>query len=80
MFFDLLVAGVMQGDMWRNLVTWEHTLKESMPFWHLRSIAGTAIISGQLLQAYNMWMTARQPVAVEHADENTIAPAEAVAS
>jgi cbb3-type cytochrome oxidase subunit 1 len=29
-----------------------------MPFWHLRTISGVAIISGVLLQAYNMWMTA----------------------
>jgi cytochrome c oxidase cbb3-type subunit 1 len=71
MFLDLLVAGVMQGSMWRNLSPWEKVLKESMPFWHLRTVAGTAIVTGQLLQAYNMWMTARQEKAVEHVDENT---------
>jgi cytochrome c oxidase cbb3-type subunit 1 len=71
MFLDLLVAGVMQGSMWRSLSPWEKVLKESMPFWHLRTVAGTAIVTGQLLQAYNMWMTARQEKAVEHVDENT---------
>jgi cbb3-type cytochrome oxidase subunit 1 len=32
-----------------------------MPFWHIRTVAGIAIITGQLLQAFNMWMTARSP-------------------
>jgi cbb3-type cytochrome oxidase subunit 1 len=35
-----------------------------MPFWHARSIAGTMIVCGQLLQAYNMWLTARSGVPV----------------
>jgi cbb3-type cytochrome oxidase subunit 1 len=34
-----------------------------MPFWHLRTITGIGIISGALLQIYNMWMTARTPAA-----------------
>ena len=59
MFFDLLVAGVVQGQLWMNLAPWEESLIASMPFWHLRSVAGLAIITGALLYAYNMWMTAR---------------------
>ncbi|MEZ4272616.1 MAG: hypothetical protein R3C68_14660 [Myxococcota bacterium] len=30
-----------------------------MPFWHVRTFAGGMIIVGQIIQAYNMWMTAR---------------------
>lgn len=59
MFLDLTIAGVVQGYLWQNLAPWERSLTASMPFWHLRSIAGLLIISGQLAQVYNMWMTAR---------------------
>ena len=61
MFFDLMTAGLVQGYLWQNLAPWEQSLIASMPFWHIRTIAGMAIISGQLLQAFNMWMTARSP-------------------
>jgi cytochrome c oxidase cbb3-type subunit 1 len=77
MFLDLTIAGVVQGYLWMNLAPWERSLMASMPFWHLRTIAGVMIVSGQLLQAYNLWMTARQPAAVEHPDENTVAIAAA---
>jgi cytochrome c oxidase cbb3-type subunit 1 len=59
MFLDLTIAGVVQGYLWQNLSPWERSLTASMPFWHLRTIAGLLIISGQLMQVYNMWMTAR---------------------
>jgi cytochrome c oxidase cbb3-type subunit I len=59
MFLDLLVAGVVQGYMYMNLSPWAAVLEASMPFWHVRSFAGTMIVVGQLLQIYNMWMTAR---------------------
>lgn len=64
MFIDLLAAGVMQGYLWRSLVPWEQSLIASMPFWHVRSFAGTMIVVGQMLQAYNMWMTARSDAPV----------------
>jgi cytochrome c oxidase cbb3-type subunit 1 len=63
MFLDLLVAGVVQGYLWQNLAPWERSLTASQPFWHLRTIAGTAIVVGQMLQAYNLWMTARSGMA-----------------
>ncbi|MCC6554541.1 MAG: cbb3-type cytochrome c oxidase subunit I [Polyangiaceae bacterium] len=63
MFFDLMVAGVVQGYLWQNLAPWERSITASMPFWHLRTIAGTAILTGLMLLAYNMWMTARSPAA-----------------
>ncbi|RMD99083.1 MAG: cytochrome oxidase, partial [Deltaproteobacteria bacterium] len=59
MFIDLLAAGLVQGFMWRNLVQWEASIIASMPFWHVRSVAGLMIVAGLLLQGYNMWMTAR---------------------
>ncbi|MHC5109986.1 MAG: cbb3-type cytochrome c oxidase subunit I [Planctomycetota bacterium] len=58
MFFDLVAAGLIQGFMWRDLVQWEQTLVASKPFWSLRAIAGTGIIVGQFLFAYNVLMTA----------------------
>jgi cytochrome c oxidase cbb3-type subunit 1 len=61
MFIDLTAAGLVQGFMWRDLAQWEKTIIASMPFWHARTIAGTMIVVGQLLQAYNMWLTARAP-------------------
>jgi cytochrome c oxidase cbb3-type subunit I len=64
MFIDLTAAGLVQGFLWRDLAQWEKSIAASIPFWHARSIAGTMIAAGQLLQAYNMWMTARaQPIA-----------------
>jgi cytochrome c oxidase cbb3-type subunit 1 len=80
MFIDLLAAGVVQGFMWANLSTWEAVLEASMPFWHVRSISGSLIIAGVLLQTYNMWMTARSGAAAPVADtpepEAQPAPAE----
>jgi cytochrome c oxidase cbb3-type subunit 1 len=63
MFVDLLAAGVMQGYLWQNLAPWEQSLIASMPFWHVRTVAGLLMITGQLLGAYNMWMTAKSPLA-----------------
>lgn len=57
MFFDLCAAGLMQGFMWADLMPWERTLLASIPFWHTRNVAGTMIVTGLLLQAYNMLAT-----------------------
>ncbi len=62
MFIDLLAAGVMQGYLWMNLAPWEKSIIASMPFWHIRTFAGLMIVTGQMLGAYNMWMTARSPL------------------
>ena len=75
MFLDLLVAGVVQGTLWQNLAPWEQSIVASMPFWHIRTVAGVAIVTGQLLQAWNMWMTARSGE-----PEATMAPAVAEAA
>ncbi len=69
MFLDLMVAGVAQGYLWMNLAQWEKSLVLSMPFWHIRTVAGTAIIAGLMLFGYNLWMTAKtaNPVKAEGA-------------
>jgi cytochrome c oxidase cbb3-type subunit 1 len=59
MFLDLMIAGVVQGYLWMDLASWERSIVASAPFWHTRSVAGLMIITGQMLQAYNMWMTTR---------------------
>lgn len=74
MFLDLMVAGLVQGYLWQNLAPWERSITASMPFWHLRSIAGLAIITASMLQVYNMWMTARGR-AVAAAPRGELAPA-----
>ncbi|NOX59893.1 MAG: cytochrome oxidase [Planctomycetes bacterium] len=66
MFFDLTIAGLIQGYMWRDLAPWEETLRASAPFWLVRSISGTAMIFAQFIFAYNVLMTligkrAKQP-------------------
>ncbi len=58
MFFDLVIAGLIQGYMWRNLSQWETTLQASYPFWYLRTITGVMIIAGQLAFTWNVIMTA----------------------
>jgi len=69
MFIDLTAAGLVQGFMWRDLAQWEKTVIASMPFWHARTLAGTMIVAGQLLQGFNMWLTARIPEAPAAADK-----------
>jgi cytochrome c oxidase cbb3-type subunit 1 len=57
MFSDLLIAGLIQGYLWRDLAPWEDSLKASFPFWLLRTISGIAMIAGQGLFVYNVALT-----------------------
>lgn len=59
MFLDLLVAGVVQGYLWKELAPWEQSLIASVPFWLVRTVSGTAIIIGQFMFFWNAWMTWR---------------------
>lgn len=59
MFFDLVIAGLIQGFQWRDLAPWESSLVASMPFWFTRTVSGTMMIVGQFFFAANMVMTAR---------------------
>ncbi len=59
MFMDLVAAGLLQGFLWRGLAQWEMSVVYSVPFWWVRTFAGTGILIGQLLLFLNMWWTAR---------------------
>jgi cytochrome c oxidase cbb3-type subunit 1 len=61
MFVDLVAAGLVQGFLWRGLAPWEESVVFSVPFWAIRTGAGVMISVGQVLFAYNLWRTARQP-------------------
>lgn len=65
MVIDLTAAGLVQGFLWRALAPWEDSLKASMPFWLIRSIAGTGIVYAQFLLIYNMWKTAKGQVCLK---------------
>lgn len=59
MFFDLLVAGLVQGFLWRDLAPWEESIRASMPFWLVRTFSGIMIVVGQFMFFYNVYMTWR---------------------
>jgi len=65
MFTDLLVAGLVQGTLWRDLAPWEESVMASRPYWILRSFSGAAIIVGQACffwNCYKTWqMTTHEP-------------------
>lgn len=57
MFIDLMVAGLIQGFIWRDLAPWVDSLTSSAPFWKLRTLTGIAIIVGQCFFLANVYMT-----------------------
>ncbi|MCE9636597.1 MAG: cbb3-type cytochrome c oxidase subunit I [Planctomycetes bacterium] len=59
MFVDLLAAGVVNGYMLRNLVPWMDMVRAMGPFWQVRTFAGGMILLGQMLWAFNLYMTMR---------------------
>lgn len=59
MFLDLMVAGLVQGYLWRDLAPWEQSIIASYPFWLTRSITGTMVIVGQFCFAANIYLTIR---------------------
>lgn len=59
MFTDLTIAGLVQGFSWKSLQIWEESIIASMPFWMIRAFAGSLIVLGQILWAYNLYKTAR---------------------
>jgi len=62
MFGDLTIAGLIQGFSWRSLQIWEVSLNASMPFWMVRTFAGTMIVLGQMIWVYNLYRTAKNPI------------------
>ncbi|MBS1904715.1 MAG: cbb3-type cytochrome c oxidase subunit I [Bacteroidetes bacterium] len=62
MFGDLTIAGLVQGFSWRSLQIWEQSLIASFPFWLVRTFAGVLIVLGQMIWAYNLYRTAKNPI------------------
>ncbi len=60
MQFDLLVAGLVQGYMWRSLVPFIDSVIASMPFWWVRMVSGMMIFVGETLFIINVYMTWRE--------------------
>jgi cytochrome c oxidase cbb3-type subunit 1 len=79
MFLDLLVAGLVQGTLWRDLAPWETSLTASVPYWLLRTISGTGIIVGQFLFFYNAYKTWQWAAAPRPAPTGPAIPAPALA-
>ncbi|MFO0763016.1 MAG: cbb3-type cytochrome c oxidase subunit I [Byssovorax sp.] len=75
MFIDLTIVGVVEGYMWQNLSPWERTLTAAQPFWHVRTFTGVVIVAAAMLQAYNMWMTAKSRAAASSPVAEEPAPA-----
>jgi len=76
MFFDLVIAGLIQGFQWRDLAPWEASIRASTPFWFLRTLTGIAIIAGQMMFLYNILMTAIHRRAVPAPSVPRTTPAE----
>ena len=59
----LAAAGLVQGYLWANLSHWAQSILASAPFWWTRSLAGLIIVAGQALFLWELWATARAPLA-----------------
>jgi cytochrome c oxidase cbb3-type subunit 1 len=77
---SMWVNGLMQGLMWRAVNTdgtltysFVQSLEASYPGYVVRLIGGLLFLSGMLVMAYNVWMTARRP------EEKSVTAAPAVA-
>ncbi len=71
MFLDLTAAGLVQGFMMRALSPWGEILRALHPFWILRTVAGMAIMAGQICLLVNMWATARSSK-ISHVDTDYV--------
>ncbi len=63
MIIDLTAAGLVQGFSWAGLSHWGESVIASMPFWWTRTVSGIVIITGQAFFLYELWATARRPLA-----------------
>jgi cytochrome c oxidase cbb3-type subunit 1 len=61
MILDLTAAGLVHGFMFRSMSPWMEILRNLKPFWLVRTVAGGMVLSGQIVWAFNLWMTARTP-------------------
>lgn len=59
MWGDLLVAGLVQGFLWRNpQVPWMESVEASKVFWWARTLSGVAMLGGVLCFAWAIYRTA----------------------
>jgi cytochrome c oxidase cbb3-type subunit 1 len=61
MFVDLLAAGLVQGNMQKQLAPWMDIVRALQPYWAIRTFAGAMIVTGLCLWIFNLWKTAREP-------------------
>ena len=73
---SMWIAGVMQGLMWRATnadgtlaYTFVESLKMTYPYYYVRFLGGTLVLSGMFVMLWNMWKTSQMardtsPVAV----------------
>ena len=73
MFLDLTLAGLFEGYYWVSLRPWQDSVDGVWGFWVVRLFAGLAIISGQFVFLYNLFMTWRK--SKQPAPAGSIAPA-----
>ncbi len=66
------IAGVMQGLMWRAVnpdgsltYAFIESIKATYPYYSIRLLGGLLYLAGMLIMAWNMFMTIRQPQAVD---------------
>ena len=65
MQFDLLVAGMVQGYMWKHMVPFIDSVIASMPFWWVRMVSGMMIFVGESLFVVNVYMTWKESRGVQ---------------
>jgi cytochrome c oxidase cbb3-type subunit 1 len=58
MWISLMISGLIQGSSWIALEPFTKSVTASVPYWLIRSIAGTAILAGMTMMFVNLWKTA----------------------
>jgi cbb3-type cytochrome oxidase subunit 1 len=61
MFVDLLAAGLVHGNMQKDLSPWMDIVRALKPYWAVRTFSGAMILTGVGLWALNLWKTATTP-------------------
>lgn len=64
MFADLTVAGLRQAELWRSGAPWLDSVVASIPYWIVRTLAGTTIVAGFI--ALLIGLTTGSQTSVEH--------------
>ncbi len=73
MALDLAVAGILQGEMWKNMVPFIDSVSASMPYWWVRFLSGICIFVGVICFFINIYMTWKESkVASPAGDANMV--------